>query len=51
MKVSGFRDFANSLPRMKHHLLQKCSFFLIKLAALAAGGRAEQRTAEPQNIE
>jgi hypothetical protein len=23
----------------------------IKLAALAAGGRAEQRTAEPQNIE
>jgi hypothetical protein len=36
-----------SKPRMKlHHLLQKCSFFLIKLAALAAGGRAEQRTAE-----
>jgi hypothetical protein len=31
---------------MKHHLLQKCSFFLIKLAALAAGGCAEQRTAE-----
>jgi hypothetical protein len=29
-----------------HHLLQKCSFFLIKLAALAAGGWAEQRTAE-----
>jgi len=39
-------------PRMKlHHLLQKCSFFLIKLAALVAGGRAEKRTAEPQNIE
>jgi len=34
-----------------HHLLQKCSFFLIKLAALVAGGRAEKRTAEPQNIE
>jgi hypothetical protein len=31
---------------MKHHLLQKCSFFLINLAALAAGGWAEQRTAE-----
>jgi hypothetical protein len=29
-----------------HHLLQKYSFFLIKLAALVAGGRAEKRTAE-----
>jgi hypothetical protein len=34
-----------------HHLLQKCSFFLIKLAASQAIGWAEQRTAEPQNIE
>jgi hypothetical protein len=34
-----------------HHLLQKCSFFLIKLAAFQAGGWSEQRTAEPQNIE
>jgi hypothetical protein len=31
---------------MKHHLLQKCSFFPIKLTALAAGGWGEQRTAE-----
>ena len=29
-----------------HHLLQKCSFFLIKLAVLAAG-----LNSEPQNIE
>ncbi len=36
-----------------HHLLQKCSFFLIKLAAVQASGgaymklrEAEQRTAE-----
>jgi hypothetical protein len=29
-----------------HHLLQKFGFFLIKLTALAAGGRAEQQTAE-----
>jgi hypothetical protein len=29
-----------------HHLLQKYNFFLIKLAALATGGLAEQRTAE-----
>jgi hypothetical protein len=36
---------------MKHHLLQKCSFFLIKLAALVAGGRAEQRTAEYRTAE
>ena len=37
----------NPEPRVKlHHLLQKCSFFLIKLAALATGDRAEQRTAE-----
>jgi hypothetical protein len=34
-----------------HHLLQKCSFFLIKLAAFQASGWAEQRTAEPQNFE
>jgi hypothetical protein len=33
-------------PGMKHHLLQKYSFFLIKPVALAAGGWAEQRTAE-----
>jgi hypothetical protein len=26
-------------------------FLMIKLAALAAGGRAKKRTAEPQNIE
>jgi len=25
---------------MKHHLLQKCSFFLIKLAAFQASGAA-----------
>jgi hypothetical protein len=25
---------------MKHHLLQKCSFFLIKLAAVQASGAA-----------
>ena len=37
------------LARMKlSHLLQKCSFFLIKLAALMAW--IKQRTAEPQNI-
>jgi len=29
-----------------HHLLQKCSLFLIKLAALAAG-----LNSEPQNVE
>jgi len=29
-----------------HHLLQKCSFFLIKLAALAAG-----LNSEPQNFD
>jgi len=29
-----------------HHLLQKYSFFQIKLAVLAAGNLAEQRTAE-----
>jgi len=26
---------------MKHHLLQKCSFFLIKLAAVQASGWAD----------
>jgi hypothetical protein len=26
-------------------------FLVIKLAALVTGGRAEQRTAEPKNIE
>jgi hypothetical protein len=32
---------------MKHHLLQKCSFFLIKLAVFqASGGWIKQRTAE-----
>ena len=30
-----------ALPRMKlHHLLQKCSYFLIKLAAFQASGAA-----------
>jgi hypothetical protein len=38
--------FSLLFPYMLHHLLQKCSFFLIKLAALAAGGWAKQRTAE-----
>jgi hypothetical protein len=28
---------------MKHHLLQKCSFFLIKLAAFQANGGARMK--------
>jgi hypothetical protein len=28
---------------MKHHLLQNCSFFLIKLTAVQASGRAEMK--------
>jgi hypothetical protein len=48
-RVSGFRreerKSGNPKPHMKlHHLLQKCSFFLIKLAASMAW--IKQRTAE-----
>jgi hypothetical protein len=45
-QVSGFGCQENDSlnPRVKlHHLLQKCSFFLIKLAAFLARGGAHMK--------
>jgi hypothetical protein len=47
-QVSGERTEERKPKTLyEHHLLQKCSFFLIKLAAFqASGGWIKQRTAE-----
>ena len=43
-RCSGFRIRFLLTSRMKlHHLLQKCSFFLIKLAAFLASGAARMK--------
>jgi len=51
-QVSGVRPtlaFSLLTPYMKpHHLLQKCSFFLIKLAAFLVSGAARMKLHEIQ---
>jgi hypothetical protein len=53
-QVSGVREAHRKIlkPRVKlHHLLQKCSFFLIKLAAFLARGDARMKHSFRQDLQ